>query len=111
MIKKIVIIGAGNSGLATAIGLKNSGFAVQIFEQAHCFSSIGGDIGLWPNGLRILDKLGLYTAIREHSGQYPEISVWTELGRLITTIPMSVYQRIAPYDPINICRYKLQNIL
>lgn len=111
MIKKIIIIGGGNAGLAAAIGLKKQGFEVKLFEKAKCFLPLGGDIGLWPNGLKILAKLGIYDEIVRNSGRYHHITIGTETGDHLTTIPVQSYHQIAPYDPINISRYKLQNIL
>lgn len=111
MIKKIAIIGGGNAGLMAAIGLQQSGFEVQVFEKAQKFYPLGGDIGLWPNGLQILDKFGLYERILQHSGNYPTIKIGTEQDEFISEVSVKAYHQIAPYDPINICRYELQEIL
>jgi FAD-dependent urate hydroxylase len=111
MIKKIAIIGGGITGLTAAIGLKRSGFEVTVFEKAKQFLPLGSDIGLWPNGLRVLDKLGLYQKIFSKCGCYSEISLGSEEGNLISKTAINEFRQIAPYDPINICRYELQDIL
>ncbi len=110
MIKKIAIIGGGIAGLTAAIGLKHSGFAITVFEKAKQFSPLGGDIPLWPNGLRVLDKFGLYQKIKAKSGCYPFISIGNEAGDLISKTMVDDFHKIAPYDPINICRHELQAI-
>lgn len=111
MIKKIAIIGGGIAGLVAAIGLKRSGFEVTIFEKAKQFLPLGSDIGLWPNGLRVLDQFGLYSKILSKSGYYSEISLGDEEGNLISKTPINTFHQIAAYDPINICRFELQDIL
>lgn len=111
MIKKIAIIGGGIAGLTAAIGLKRTGFEVTVFEKAKQLLPLGSDIGLWPNGLRVLDKLGVYQKILSKGGCYSEISLGNEEGNLISKTPINEFYQIAPYDPINICRYELQDIL
>lgn len=111
MINKIAIIGAGNAGLAAAIGLKRMGFDVHVYEKTKKFYPVGGDIGFWPNGLKVLDKLGLYEEVLRQSGRYPSIKIGTEQDEFISEVSTKAYHQIAPYDPINISRYELQAIL
>lgn len=63
---RIAISGAGIAGLAAAISLRRlPGVAVELYEQAAAFREIGASIGLGPNGLRTLEKLGVHNALRE----------------------------------------------
>ncbi|CAK7227821.1 hypothetical protein SEUCBS140593_006705 [Sporothrix eucalyptigena] len=63
---RIAISGAGIAGLAAAISLcKLPGVVVDLYEQAEAFCEIGASIGLGPNGLRTLEKLGVHNALRE----------------------------------------------
>ncbi|CAM1504641.1 Fc.00g022320.m01.CDS01 [Cosmosporella sp. VM-42] len=60
----VAIAGGGISGLITAIALlKHPGVNVQIYERAKEFKEIGASIGLGPNGLRSLEKLGVENAL------------------------------------------------
>jgi 2-polyprenyl-6-methoxyphenol hydroxylase-like FAD-dependent oxidoreductase len=63
---RIAIIGGGIGGLTAALALRQFGFAPQVFEQAPNLSDVGAAILMWPNAMRVLGKLGLATAIREH---------------------------------------------
>jgi 2-polyprenyl-6-methoxyphenol hydroxylase-like FAD-dependent oxidoreductase len=63
--KKILIAGAGIGGLCLAIGLKQNGFDVQVFEKVKTLSEIGAGLTLWKNAIRALDSLGLGEMIRE----------------------------------------------
>lgn len=56
---KIAIVGAGISGLTTAIALYRKGFRnIQVFEQARQLGEVGAGIQLGPNAVRELNKLG-----------------------------------------------------
>ncbi len=67
----VAVIGAGMAGLALAHALINKNIDVKVFEQTPTLSNIGGGFMIYPQGIRILKKLGLkdlvdklYTDIR-----------------------------------------------
>src|ERR1043165_5107971 len=62
---RIAIIGGGIGGLAAALALRQFGFAPQVFEQAPNLLEVGASILIWPNAMRVLNRLGLATAIRD----------------------------------------------
>ncbi|KPM39404.1 hypothetical protein AK830_g7147 [Neonectria ditissima] len=67
---EVAIVGGGIAGLITAIALlKHPGVSVQIYERAKEFKEIGASIGLGPNGLRSLEKLGVENALSEDISQ------------------------------------------
>ena len=58
----IIIIGAGPSGLATALALTqylNSAPRINLLELRSAPSTLGGAVGLTPNALRVLHHLGV----------------------------------------------------
>ena len=57
--KSIAIIGGGIAGLAAAIAVARHGARVVVFEQAAAISEVGAGLQISPNGLRVLDALGL----------------------------------------------------
>jgi 2-polyprenyl-6-methoxyphenol hydroxylase-like FAD-dependent oxidoreductase len=65
---RIVVIGAGIAGLATAVGLQRRGHDVTILEERVDTSS-GAGISIWPNALAALDLLGLGDAVRASGGR------------------------------------------
>ncbi|KAK1763183.1 hypothetical protein QBC33DRAFT_598654 [Phialemonium atrogriseum] len=72
-LQKVIIIGSGPAGLAAALRLKvkNGVEAVVVYEVRDAPTSLGGAVMVPCNGLRLLDRLGLYdelarrTALKE----------------------------------------------
>ena len=60
---RIVIIGGGIGGLATALALDRRGAEVIVYEQSAGTSDIGGGLHLSPNALKALRVLGVEDAI------------------------------------------------
>jgi salicylate hydroxylase len=56
---KIAVIGGGIGGLSAAVGLRQRGFAVDVYEQAPELTEVGGGINMGPNAVRVLYSLGL----------------------------------------------------
>ena len=66
--KQILVIGAGISGLATAVALQRRGHEVTVIEERIDTSS-GAGISIWPNALAALDDVGVGDAVREAGGR------------------------------------------
>ena len=56
---RVAIIGGGLGGLAAALALSAKGVHAKVYEQADQLHEIGAGIVLYPNGLKILDRIGL----------------------------------------------------
>ena len=61
---RAVVIGAGIGGIAAAIAMRCAGLEVEVHERAGELREVGAGIGLWPNALRVLDRIGLGDAVR-----------------------------------------------
>lgn len=60
--KKIIIIGGGIGGAATALALSQRGFEPVIYERTQALREVGAGIALWANATHILQNLGLLEA-------------------------------------------------
>jgi 2-polyprenyl-6-methoxyphenol hydroxylase-like FAD-dependent oxidoreductase len=65
---RILVIGAGICGLATAVALQRRGHDVTVIEERTDTSS-GAGISIWPNALAALDEIGLGDAVRAAGGR------------------------------------------
>src|SRR6201996_4058840 len=68
MAQQILVIGAGITGLATAVALQRRGHDVVVIEERTDASS-GAGISIWPNALAALDDIGLGAAVRAAGGR------------------------------------------
>ncbi|MFE2142793.1 FAD-dependent oxidoreductase [Streptomyces sp. NPDC059456] len=70
---KLIIVGGGIGGLATALATARQGHRVLVLERAPEFAEIGAGIQLAPNGLHALDRLGLGDAVRSTAVRMDEL--------------------------------------
>jgi salicylate hydroxylase len=70
---RVAVVGSGIGGLTAAIALQAKGFQVEVFDQASELSEIGAGVSLGGNGMRVLDALGLGTAVRAVSANLQRI--------------------------------------
>ncbi|CAN6194984.1 unnamed protein product [Urochloa humidicola] len=64
-VHRIVIIGGGISGLATALALHKKGISSLVLEKSETLRTDGVCIAVHANGWRALDQLGIGTQLRE----------------------------------------------
>lgn len=55
----IAVVGGGIGGLAAALALRQRGATVTVLEQAETITEIGAGLQVSPNGLRVIEALGL----------------------------------------------------
>ncbi len=59
MRSRVLIVGAGVSGIATARGLLRDGHDVTVFDQRPDVTAGGGAVTIWSNGATVLNQLGV----------------------------------------------------
>jgi len=103
--QKALIVGSGIGGLTAALCLADSGFDVEVFEQAEEIGEVGAGIQLSPNCSRVLHYLGL-EAVLQATAFLPEVAEirdWKS-GKLLSSTPLgdtAVEQYGAPYYHIH----------
>ena len=61
----VIIVGAGIAGLTLALSLERADIPFILLEShREVAPQIGASVGLLPNGLLILDQLGVYESVR-----------------------------------------------
>ena len=59
MALRAVVVGGGIGGTAAAVALSRARIDVQVYEQAAQLKEVGAGVSLAPNGLRMLERLGV----------------------------------------------------
>jgi 2-polyprenyl-6-methoxyphenol hydroxylase-like FAD-dependent oxidoreductase len=90
---RIAIVGGGIGGLTTALALREFGFESEVYEQAPALLDVGAAIAIWPNAMRVLERIKLAGAVREHAGEMNEIRWLDRRGNLINRI--AIFQAVA----------------
>jgi 2-polyprenyl-6-methoxyphenol hydroxylase-like FAD-dependent oxidoreductase len=65
MSRRAIVIGGGIGGLAAAIGLRQAGYRVEVYERAPKLKEVGSGLSLWSNALAALCRLGVLEKVRE----------------------------------------------
>jgi 4,5-epoxidase len=82
---RVVIVGAGPTGLASACGLLSAGVSVRVLERAAVPASTSRALGLQPRGVEVLGRLGALGDLPQRSLRIHQIVVnvaGRELARL-----------------------------
>jgi salicylate hydroxylase len=87
--RDIAVIGAGIGGLAAALALARRGARVRVIEQAPALGEVGAGIQVGPNGVAVLQALGL----RDPAGAVARLPPAIELrehvrGRTVARLPL-----------------------
>ena len=79
---RVLVIGAGVSGISVARGLLRDGHDVTVFDQRPDVQAGGGAVTIWSNGATVLGQLGVDM---DGAGQLlSAVQVMTSTGRTVT---------------------------
>ncbi len=106
---RIAIIGGGIGGLTTALALKEFGFESVVFEQAPALLDVGAAIAIWPNAMRVLERLNIADKVLEKAGVMREIRWLDQNGKLINRV--SISETTASSPAVALHRADLQSTL
>lgn len=84
---RVLIIGGGIGGLATALSLHAAGIAAQVFEQSAEIRPLGVGINLQPHAVRELTELGLAEALAATGVATREFRYANRFGQTIWAEP------------------------
>jgi FAD-dependent urate hydroxylase len=83
---RVLVIGAGVSGISVARGLLRDGHDVTIFDQRSNVTAGGGAVTIWSNGATVLQHLGVDM---DGAGQLLSgVRVMTSTGRPLATVDL-----------------------
>lgn len=84
-----IIVGAGVAGLASAIALRRIGWTVQVQDRAAGLPEGGTALGMWPEAMRALDRLGVGDRIRSEATLSRGARILDPRGDVIGRVPQS----------------------
>jgi 2-polyprenyl-6-methoxyphenol hydroxylase-like FAD-dependent oxidoreductase len=84
-----LIVGAGIGGLAAAVGLRQAGWQVRVFERASSPRELGFALMLAPNALRSLRSLGLAAAVQTRGVAPRRVEIRRPGGRVLRRVDLS----------------------
>lgn len=112
MKKKAIIIGAGISGLASAIALSKIGCEVVINEKSQFLRSGGAGITLWNNAVYALGQLGITgDQLFSSSKIINESQIITSKGKNLSNIPLKQFSEKFGGNTVGLLRSKLFSLL
>lgn len=86
--KTITVLGGGIAGLAVARALSMRGAEVTVLEQADALREVGAGIQITPNGVRVLDALGLGETLRQNGLRSQAVELRNHNGRKVLRMPL-----------------------
>lgn len=96
--REIAVVGAGIGGLAAAMALAQRRARVHVYEQATVLGEVGAGLQIAPNGVAVLEALGLRDAAETRASlpQAVELVDHRSGGRPVASIPLG-QQAVARY--------------
>lgn len=91
---EVLIVGGGLAGLTLANYLAYQGREPLIVEQASNWRESGYGIGLWEDGLAVLDELGRLETVREHAADPDGFEIRSSAGGLLTRTSIAPEQTL-----------------
>lgn len=88
MRRPVTVVGGGIAGLATATALSRRGASVRVLERAPEISEVGAGLQISPNGLKVIDALGLGSGLRAVSAPARAVVLRTEAGDAVARLPL-----------------------
>jgi len=108
MALRAVVVGGGIGGIAAAVALARAGIDVELHEQAQQLAEVGAGVSLAPNGLRMLERLGVGELVRQAGVRYASAQLRLPDGRAVRHEP---YQFSLPGQNTGIHRADLLALL
>jgi salicylate hydroxylase len=67
---RVAVVGGGIGGVATTVALHQRGIDAHLYEQAPELKEVGAGVAIQPNGVKMLERLGLGDELRRHGARW-----------------------------------------
>ena len=92
MSRSALVVGAGISGMTTAIALRSAGWRVDLEDQGTRLDDRGAALGIWPHAWRGLTMLGVTDKIRD-AFDYTSATIRSRQGNVMGHLPLASIER------------------
>jgi 2-polyprenyl-6-methoxyphenol hydroxylase-like FAD-dependent oxidoreductase len=86
--KKIIIIGGGIGGVATALALHRVGIEAIVYERTHQIREVGAGLALWANATHVLKNLDLLEDVLHEGHIITRYQFKSQHDKELMTIPV-----------------------
>src|SRR5262245_58731548 len=108
--RRALVIGAGIAGPVAAIFLKRAGIEAQIHEAWPYSKGIGGGLQIAPNGMHVMDELGLAGELIGRGSIAESFDFYSQEGRKLGSLNRDMERRFGQ-PAVNVCRATLNEML
>ncbi|MFI9154624.1 FAD-dependent oxidoreductase [Streptomyces sp. NPDC053367] len=114
---RVLVVGGGIGGLALAVGLRERGLDVEVFERAASFGNTGSGIELTPNGVKSLDRISPWLGARVRETGWPStrhrdsMPILSSDGRLLKSRDLAGFPDKWGAPLVGILRAELHRLL
>ena len=108
---RVIIIGGGVAGLATAIALREQGLDVHVVERRDGPTQLGAGVVCWPNASFVLAQLGLLERLLAVGGAVSSMRRMTATGRVLGDLDVSAVDSAMGWPSVAVLRRDLMGIL
>jgi 2-polyprenyl-6-methoxyphenol hydroxylase-like FAD-dependent oxidoreductase len=108
--RKALIIGAGIAGPATGILLRRAGIEAEVYEAWPYSKGIGGGLQIAPNGMHVMDELGLARELIGRGSIAESFDFYSQAGQKLGSLNRDMERRFGQ-PAVNVCRATLNEIL
>jgi len=110
-LNKILVVGGGIGGCATALALQQKGFTVEVFEKSPSLQEVGAGLSLWPNATQVLRLLGLGESVEALAGPMVEGGIYTSKGQRLAGNSVKIFSEYYDDPMIVVHRAELLHAL
>ncbi len=108
---RVVIVGAGIGGLAAHLVCAQVGCTVEHFERQTQLTPAGAALILWPNGVKILQSLGLGERLSQIGCAPTRLVVRSQQDQILNELPLDALSRDIGAPTLVVSRTDLQALL
>lgn len=92
-VRNVLVVGGGVAGPALGLFLERAGISATVFEAYPESHGMGGGLGLGPNGVRVLDALGVADNLETHACPIATYRFRNDRGSVLAAFDLDAERR------------------